>query len=186
MAKNTDGTKKPIFKKWWFWAIVIVIVVAAAAGSQKPKVVDNTGDTATQEQPADDQKQEEASTEDLAPGTAVDLGDGVTISVDSVETVTNFSGENVVKAVVTYKNGSDDTISYNMYDWKGQDANGAAESSTGFVAQDGSVNDDMLSSGDLSAGGTKTANLYFKDGTVEIQYSGFAFSKDVKASWTVQ
>ena len=182
MAKNTDGTKKPIFKKWWFWAIVIVIVVAAAAGSQKPKVVDNTGDTATQEQPADDQKQEEASTEDLAPGTAVDLGDGATVVVNSVQTgLANYDGSTVICANVTYTNNSDDSITYNEYDWKGEDEGGAQEYGTFY--SDGT---DQLNSGTLAKGGTKTGNIYFKDGTVKIVFMGNFFSKDVQASWTVQ
>ena len=37
MAKNTDGHKKPFYKRWWFWLIVIILIVggAGSAGSSK-------------------------------------------------------------------------------------------------------------------------------------------------------
>lgn len=195
MAEN--GKKKGIVGKVVIGVVILAVIgaVASSMGGNEPKVADSS-DTAKQEQQSGsssggDQgtggaKQEEKSTENLAIGTPVDLGDGLTVSVDSVERLTDISGATVIKAAVTYKNGGDKTVSYNMYDWKGQDANGAAESSTGYAAPDGTINEGALTSGDLSAGGSKTGNLYFKDGTVKVQYSGITFTKEIKASWNLQ
>ena len=179
--------KKPIFKRVWFWVLVVVILVAAVGGSQSPKVVDKSasGSEATESKGDDDaasQDSEKQSTENLAPGTTVDLGKGVTVTVDSVQTgLANYDGSTVVCAHVTYVNGSDESTDYNVYDWKGEDANGAQENSTYY-----SEATDELSAGTLAAGGTKSGNVYFKEGTVKIDFFGNVFSDKVQASWVVQ
>lgn len=162
-------------------AAAALAVALTGCGGSEPKVAD-AGSAAA---PAEEQKQEEKSTENLAVGTVVDLGDGLTLSVDSVETVADYSGSNLIKATVTYKNGGDKTASYNFYDWKGEDANGAQESPTTYVGANATTDDNALQSGDLAAGGTKTGTLYFKDGTTKILYSGLSLTKEIKASWNV-
>lgn len=182
----SEGKKKPIFKKWWFWVIVIVILVAAGAGSQKPSVVESNGETSSSQSSApkkeDTASEEEPSTENLAAGTAVDLGNGVTVTVNSIQTgLVNYDGSTMVGVNVTYANNSDESVDYNAYDWKGEDSGGAQEASEYY-----SDGNDELTYGTLAKGGTKSGNLYFKDGTVKIVFMGNFFSKDVKASWTVQ
>lgn len=165
-------------------AIVVMVAIGAFAsmgGNGGPKVAGSSEEPTAQKEG----KQEEQSTENLAAGTAVDMGDGATVSVDSIETVSNYDGSALIKATVTYKNNSDDTISFNSFDWKGEDANGAQENVELFFGADASTDKSALDSGNLAAGGTKTGTVYFKEGTVKILYSGNIFSKDVKASWTV-
>lgn len=176
-------------------AIVVLVAIGAFAsmgGNDGPKVAGSSEEPTAQkegkqEEPAAQKegKQEEQGTENLAVGTAVDMGDGATVSVDSIETVSNYDGSALIKATVTYKNNSDDTISFNSLDWKGEDANGAQENVEYYVGADASTDKSALDSGNLAAGGTKTGTVYFKEGTVKILYSGNIFSKDVKASWTV-
>lgn len=193
MAEN--GKKKKGIVGKVVIGVVVLVVIAAVAGSMggnKPTVADSS-DAAKQEQQdgtssggdqgAGESKQEEKSTENLAVGTAVDLGDGLTVSADSVETVSDYSGAQFLKVTLTYKNGSEKTVSYNSGDWKGEDANGAQENADFFVSSDPNAANDQLSYGDLAAGGTKTGALYFKQGTVKLLYSGNVFSKDIKASW---
>lgn len=137
--------------------------------------------------PKQEAAQEEQKTTDLAAGTAVDMGNGLTVSVDSIETGVAGNDGTYVKATVTYKNEGDDTASYNEYDWKGEDANGAQEHVEYYMSPspDFKTDDNALSSGDLAAGGTKTGTLYFKEGTVKLVYTGNMFAKDVQASWAV-
>lgn len=192
MAEN--GKKKGIVGKVVIGLVVLAVIgaLASSMGGNEPKVADSS-DTAKQEQQdgssssgdqgTGDAKQEEKSTENLAVGTPVDLGDGLTVSADSIETVADYSGAQFLKVTLTYKNGSDKTVSYNSGDWKGEDANGAQETADFFISADSNAANDQLSYGDLAAGGTKTGTLYFKQGTVKLLYSGNVFSKDIKASW---
>ncbi|MBE6468551.1 MAG: DUF4352 domain-containing protein [Coriobacteriaceae bacterium] len=129
--------------------------------------------------------QKEQKTTDLAAGTAVDMGNGMTVSVDSIEPSVAGASNTYVKISVTYKNEGDDTVSFNPFDWKGEDANGAQEDHTYFAGPDFSSDDAELNSGNLAAGGTKSGTLYFKEGTTKILFTGNIFSKDVQASWTV-
>ena len=72
------------------------------------------------------------------------------MSVDSVEPgLTNYDGSSVVGVPLTYVNNGTEQASYNSYDWKGEDANGAQEYTTYY-----SDATDDLGSGTLAAGGT--------------------------------
>ena len=92
----------------------------------------------------------------------------------------NYDGSALVGVQVTYVNNSDNSADYNMYDWKGEDAQGAQENST-FFSDDGKE----LSSGSLAPGGTKTGFLYFKEGTVKALYFSSVLSDDASASWSL-
>ena len=123
----------------------------------------------------------EQATTDLAAGTSVSLDNGLTVTVDSVETgVTNYDGSSLMAAHVTYANNGDEPAAYNTYDWKGEDANGAQEYATYY-----SETTDDLSSGTLAAGGTKSGTVYFVEGTVKVLYFGSALSDTPSASWVV-
>ena len=125
---------------------------------------------------------EEVNTFDLTVGTKVDLDNGLSVSVDSIDTsLVNYDGSSITAVAVTYTNNGEESASYNMYDWKGQDANGAAETSTIFV--DGP---EPLNSGDLAAGGTVSGSLFFEAGTVKALYYGNVFDEDPTASWVLE
>ena len=62
---------------------------------------------------------------------------------------------------VTYVNNGDEGADYNIYDWKGEDANGAQQNQ-GYYSE----GSDELQSGTLSAGGSVAGNIYF-DGDIK-------------------
>lgn len=156
-------------------ALALAITGCGSTPSVKGSATDTKQETA----------QEEQKTTDLAAGTAVDMGNGLTVSVDSIETGVAGSNGTYVKATVTYKNEGEDTASFNEYDWKGEDANGAQEHHEYYMSTDYKSDDNALGSGDLAAGGTKTGTIYFKESTVKLVFTGNFFNKDVQASWTV-
>lgn len=168
--------------------VVVVLVVVGAIGSMGGNKTTTTAPESTQqaeqsgseEQSATEQKAEE-STENLVVGTTVNLPDGLSVAVDSVEPgLTNFDGSAMTGVHVTYTNNGDDGASYNVYDWKGEDANGAQQSS-GYYS-DGS---DELSSGTLAKGGTVSGNVYFKGDLARVLYFGNLLEKTATASWSL-
>lgn len=168
--------------------VVVVLVVVGAIGSMGGNKTTTTAPESTQqaeqsgseEQSATEQKAEE-STENLVVGTTVNLPDGLSVAVDSVEPgLTNFDGSAMTGVHVTYTNNGDDGASYNVYDWKGEDANGAQQS-TGYYSE----GSDELSSGTLAKGGTVSGNVYFKGDLARVLYFGNLLEKTATASWSL-
>lgn len=149
----------------------------AVNGPQVTSTSDDNLDTSS-----DDASQEETpASMDLEVGTVAELENGLSVVVDSVQTgLVNYDGSSITGIHVTYTNNSEGSVSYNSLDWKGQDAQGAAETCT-FYAD----STDELSSGDLAAGGTVSGNLYFKGDTVKALYYVSALSDEPTASWTL-
>lgn len=178
--------KKPIGKI--VLIVVVVLVVVGALGSMggnkttttAPESTQQTEQSDAKDQSATEQKTEE-STEDLVVGTTVNLPDGLSVAVDSVEPgLTNFDGSAMTGVHVTYTNNGDDGASYNVYDWKGEDANGAQQS-TGYYSE----GSDELSSGTLAKGGTVSGNVYFKGDLARVLYFGNLLEKTATASWSL-
>ena len=146
--------------------------------------------SSAQEEQKPEQKPEEKAEEkpeakdftNLAVGTSVELGDGLVITVNSVEPGIQSYGDKVIVGVnVTYANNGSKSQSFNPYDWKGEDANGAQRTTTFYM--DGT---DELNSGKLSPGGSVTGNMYFEDGTVRVLYYNNMFNDEPTASWNLQ
>lgn len=178
--------KKPIGKI--VLIVVVVLVVVGAIGSMggnkttttAPESTQQTEQSDAKDQSATEQKTEE-STENLVVGTTVNLPDGLSVTVDSVEPgLTNFDGSAMTGVHVTYTNNGDDGASYNVYDWKGEDANGAQQS-TGYYSE----GSDELSSGTLAKGGTVSGNVYFKGDLARVLYFGNPLEKTATASWSL-
>lgn len=178
--------KKPIGKI--VLIVVVVLVVVGAIGSMggnkttttAPESTQQTEQSDAKDQSATEQKTEE-STENLVIGTTVNLPDGLSVTVDSVEPgLANYDGSAMTGIHVTYTNNGDDGASYNVFDWKGEDANGAQQSS-GYYS-DGS---DELSSGTLAKGGTVSGNVYFKGDLARVLYFGNVLEKTATASWAL-
>lgn len=178
--------KKPIGKI--VLIVVVVLVVVGAIGSMggnkttttAPESTQQTEQSDAKDQSATEQKTEE-STENLVIGTTVNLPDGLSVTVDSVEPgLTNFDGSAMTGVHVTYTNNGDDGASYNVYDWKGEDANGAQQS-TGYYSE----GSDELSSGTLAKGGTVSGNVYFKGDLARVLYFGNPLEKTATASWSL-
>ncbi|MEE0028349.1 MAG: DUF4352 domain-containing protein, partial [Atopobiaceae bacterium] len=117
----------------------------------------------------------------LAVGQTVTLGDGLSVTVNSTSTETASYGDTKVVCInVTYANDGSDNASFNTYDWKGEDANGAQRGPTFFMDST-----DELSSGKLSDGGTVTGNIYFEEGVTRVLYYSNMFNDSATAGWTL-
>ncbi len=112
----------------------------------------------------------------------MEYASGLTITVNSVESglVRDFDDTSMVCVSVTYVNNGTKTQSFNTYDWKGQDANGAQRSASYFTD---AVNE--LNSGSLAPGGTITGNLYFEAPIAKVVYEANFFTDTQNASWIV-
>ena len=178
--------KKPIGKI--VLIVVVVLVVVGAIGSMGGNKTTTTAPESTQQTEQSDAKdwsateqKTEESTENLVVGTTVNLPDGLSVTVDSVEPgLTNYDGSAMTGVHVTYTNNGEDGASYNVYDWKGEDANGAQQS-TGYYSE----GSDELSSGTLAKGGTVSGNVYFKGDLARVLYFGNLLEKTATASWSL-
>ena len=169
--------------------VVVVLVIVGAVGSMGGKKTTTTAPDSAQQteqsgenpQDASSQDKSEESTENLVVGTTVNLPDGLSVTVDSVEPgLANYDGSAMTGIHVTYTNNGDDGASYNVYDWKGEDANGAQQS-TGYYSE----GSDELSSGTLAKGGTVSGNVYFKGDLARVLYFGNLLEKTATASWSL-
>jgi hypothetical protein len=139
--------------------VLIIIGVAASGGSNKNSnqtttttTTDNTTPTQSNDQP-----------KDVTPkvGDVTKLGDRE-FTVNTVRRSKAFgyntpkAGKEYVIVNVTIRNLGKDEVSYNPFDFKIQDANGAQESST-FASLD-----DSLSSGTLAPDGKVTGSIPFE------------------------
>ncbi len=136
---------------------------------------------AEQKEQSSEQKSESKDYTNLAVGETVTLDNGLSVTVNSVDTsLTNYDDSPIVGINVTYANNSSENESFNPYDWKGEDANGAQRTTTYY-----SEGKDSLNSGTLSAGGTVTGNLYFEGGTVRVLYYSNMFNDSATAGWNL-
>lgn len=176
-------------------ALAIVFGTQSMYGAAIDAAVDGPAASSTStsdDAPSSDTSATDASTDaagagaaedytNLAVGTSVNLENGLVVTVDSVQSgLTNYDGSSVVGIQVTYVNNGDEGANYNPYDWKGQDAQGAQESSIYYA--DGT---NQLSAGTLAAGGSVTGNIYFAGDTVMALYFSSVLSDTPTASWTL-
>lgn len=144
----------------------------AGCGSDKATVTEDAGDG---------DKKEEQSTTDLAVGATVTTTAGLSVVVDSVQPgLTNYDGSTMTGIHVTYANNGDEGADYNIYDWKGEDANGAQQNQ-GYYSE----GSDELQSGTLAAGGSVAGNIYFDGDIKKALYFANMFDKSATASWVL-
>ena len=144
----------------------------SGCGNDKATVTEDAGDG--------DKKEEQATT-DLAVGTAVTTAAGLSVVVDSVQTgLTNYDGSTMTGIHVMYVNNGDEGADYNVYDWKGEDANGAQQNQ-GYYSE----GSDELQSGTLAAGGSVAGNIYFDGDIKKALYFANMFDKSATASWVL-
>lgn len=117
----------------------------------------------------------------MAVGQAVDLDNGLSVSVDSVQTgLANYDGSTVMQITVTYKNNGSSNVSFNSYDWKASDANGAQRDETYYTSQE-----NALDYGTLSAGGTVTGTVAFEGDIAKVYYYSSIVQSDSNIAWTL-
>lgn len=175
--------KKPIFKRVWFWLLVIlvVIIIAAVSGGGGGDSSTSTGGSASNDGGA------------AAPAKAkTDVAAGETVPMDGVQVTSTpltpvkpqYSNSTYLCTTVTYLNSGKKSASFNTFDWKLQDPQGASRDAT-FGGSD-----KTLKSGDLAPGGTASGDVCFDDatgasGTYTVIYSA-SFWNDTKATWSNQ
>ena len=174
--------------------IICIIACAAVLAAQQAtsKAINDAVDsakngpavTSTSAAPADASGDADASaqSQDLGLGTSITLADGLTVSVDSVDTsLTKYDGSPITAVTVTYTNGGSQEASFNVYDWKAQDTPGAQRSQTFFSG------DDVVSlgSGTLAPGGTVTGAVCFEDDITKALYYASMFTNSATASWSL-
>lgn len=178
--------KKPIYKRVWFWlaVIVVVIIIAAASGGggsdgtvsgspAQPSVSDG-GDPASAPAPAEDS------------GTDAQAGQMVTVNSLGLTSAPlgeqEQFGSTYLCTRVTIVNSGKKSASFNPFDWKLQDPQGASRDAT-FGGTDTPLN-----SGDLAPGGNVTGDVCFDDptgasGTYTVIYDPFLGDK---ATWKTE
>lgn len=160
-------------------ACALMLGLSACGGATTTTTAPSDGS----ETAAEETQEQEQQTTDLAVGTTVNFGSGLSVTVDSVEPgLVNYDGSTCTGIHVTYVNNGKEGASYNLYDWKGEDSNGAQQTS-GFYTE----GSDELQSGTLAAGGTVSGNVYFTgDITKALYYENTLFDDSPSASWTLQ
>ena len=97
----------------------------------------------------------------------------------------DYSGKATLAVTVTYDNAAGtEAASFNEFDWKTEDADGARAQDTAILA--GSAK--SLGSGEVAPGGKKTGTIYFTGGkfTKIIYEPSFLASEENLSTWTLQ
>ena len=124
--------------------------------------------------------------EELAVGATATLSNGLSVTVESVTGgLADYNGAEFTSVTVTYVNGGSDTASFNAYDWKAQDPQGAQRNNAWEVGGDSADSSARLSSGTLAAGGSVTGVLEFDGQVSKLIYSPSVFGSKNDVIWTV-
>lgn len=154
----------------------------SGCGNEKATVSGDSGKSDGNVDAQDGSKEkDEQKTTDLAVGTSITTSDGLVVVVDSVQTgLTNYDGAAMTGIHVTYTNNGSDGADYNVYDWKGEDANGAQQNQAYY-----SEGSEELQSGTLAAGGSVAGNIYFDGDIKKALYFSNVLKKSATASWVL-
>ena len=158
-------SEKPFYKKAWFW-IVIVIVIAIGSQYKQPEKVGenkNSGSNGSSQIQNKESKKEEKT--EFKVGDIIAF-DGKELTVEKVERnwksektyIKPKDGKEYVKVSVKIENKSETEMNYNVFEFKVEDFNGAAER---FDFQTYSL-PDSLGSGNLVKGGKKSGSMIFE------------------------
>ena len=158
-------SEKPFYKKAWFWIVIVVIIAIGSQYKQPEKVGENknsgsNGSSKTQKGESKKEEKTEFNVDDII------AFDGKELTVEKVERNWNSGnaylkpkyGKEYVKVSVKIENKSETEMNYNVFEFKAEDSNGAAESADG---QTYSL-PDSLGSGDLVKGGKKNGSMIFE------------------------
>ena len=158
-------SEKPFYKKAWFWIVIVVIIAIGSQYKQPEKVGENKNpESNVSSQIQNSEKNKEEKTE-FNVGDIIAF-DGKELTVEKVERNWNSGnsylkpkdGKEYVKVSVKIENKSETEMNYNVFEFKAEDSNGAADSANG---QTYSL-PDSLGSGDLVKGGKKSGSMIFE------------------------
>ena len=164
-VSSKTKSEKPFYKKAWFWIVIVVIIAIGSQYKQPEKVGENknSGSNGSYQTQKGDSKKEEKTEFNVGDIIAFD---GKELTVEKVERNWNSGnaylkpkdGKEYVKVSVKIENKSETEMNYNVFEFKAEDSNGAAESADG---QTYSL-PDSLGSGDLVKGGKKSGSMIFE------------------------
>ena len=168
--------------------VIAFIVVLATQSMYSSAIDDALSGTSVAPQPATEQPASTAPADDAADssqaaatGNSITLKNGLVLTVDGVVTgLQNYDGTPITQVSVTYQNNGNSQASFNPYDWKAEDAQGAQRSQAFYT--DG---DNELHSGTLAAGGTVSGNLYFEGDVVKVLYENAFIGRGSDVSWDI-
>ena len=169
--------------------VIAFIVVLATQSMYGSAIEDALSGTSVAPQPAADQPATTASASDdaaddahaTAAGNSITLKNGLVLTVDGVVTgLQNYDGKPITQVTVTYQNNGTSQVSFNPYDWKAEDAQGAQRSQAFYTAGENELN-----SGTLAAGGTVSGNLYFEGDVVKVLYENAFIGRGSDVSWDI-
>jgi hypothetical protein len=147
----------------------------AAAGDSSAAASQEADDAGGEDQGAS----QDVDYQNLSVGETVSFKDGLSITVNSIEGgLQNYDGSEIVCVNVTYANAGSGNASFNVYDWKAEDADGAQRMTTYY-----SEAENELNSGNLSSGGRVTGNLYFDAPVAKVHYYDNMFNDSSSAAW---
>ena len=169
---------------------VITFAVVLATQSMYSSAIDDAlSGTSVVPQPATEQPATTAPASDevaddaqaTAAGNSITLKNGLVLTVDVVVTgLQNYDGKPITQVSVTYQNNGNSQASFNPYDWKAEDAQGAQRSQAFYT--DG---ENELHSGTLAAGGTVSGNQYFEGDVVKVLYENAFIGRGSDVSWDI-
>ena len=169
--------------------VIAFAVVLATQSMYSSAIDDSFSGTSVAPQPATDQPATTAPASDdaaessqaAAAGSSITLKNGLVLTVDGVVTgLQNYDGTPMTQVSVTYQNNGNSQASFNPYDWKAEDAQGAQRSQTYY-----SNSENELHSGTLAAGGTVSGNLYFEGDVVKVLYENAFIGRGSDVSWNI-
>lgn len=157
--------EKTFYKKAWFWIVIVVIIAIGSQYKQPEKVGENknSGSNGSSQTQNSEKKKEEKTEFNVGDIIAFD---GKELTVEKVERNWNSGnsylkpkdGKEYVKVSVKIENKSETEMNYNVFEFKAEDSNGAAENAD---MQTYSL-PDSLGSGDLVKGGKKSGSMIFE------------------------
>ena len=164
-VSSKTKSEKPFYKKAWFWVVIVVIIAIGSQYKQPEKVGENknSGSNGSSQTQNSEKKKEEKTEFNVGDIIAFD---GKELTVEKVERNWNSGnsylkpkdGKEYVKVSVKIENKSETEMNYNVFEFKAEDSNGAAENAD---MQTYSL-PDSLGSGDLVKGGKKSGSMIFE------------------------
>ena len=169
--------------------VIAFIVVLATQSMYSSAIDDALSGTSVAPQPAAEQPATNAPASDeaaddaqaAAAGNSITLKNGLVLTVNGVVTgLQNYDGSPITQVSVTYQNNGNSQASFNPYDWKAEDAQGAQRSQAFYTNGENELN-----SGTLAAGGTVSGNLYFEGDVVKVLYENTFIGRGSDVSWDI-
>jgi hypothetical protein len=157
-----------------FATLGLILCVLSISFATATQVID--GNKTTSDNPVEAQECEAVNL-----GVSVPLPNGLTLTVDSIDT--NYiapNGETLTSVSVTYQNDGTRDVSFNLSDWRGRNTDNDI---CAFVSVS-TANDGELRAGVLSPGDSISGTVYFPGTLVQVMYYAPLVSAEPSVCWT--